>query len=95
MSATCQQQGCGGANEEDGEGAAIGVTKSNVLHEVIEVMNSFDYDIDNSWIMQPDGSYNRLPGSTGNDNFERLAKYYSEIKVEPIKKGIFAKIFAR
>ena len=71
------------------------VTKSNILPNILEVMNAFDSDVDNSWIMQPEGNYLRLPGGTGQDNFERLSNYFEEDKIEPIKKGIFGKLFAR
>lgn len=71
------------------------VTDSNVLDDVIEIMNSFRMDMDNSWIMQPDGTYQKLPGGTGHDNFERLAKHFANEIIKPVKKGLFTRMFGK
>ncbi|MDO5331209.1 MAG: polyphosphate kinase 1 [Bacillota bacterium] len=57
--------------------AFIRVTSKNVEEAVLEIMDAFRMDVDNSWIMQPDGTYMKMPIATGKDEFERLAEYFS------------------
>ena len=70
--------------------AFIDVTNSNVLKDVLEVMDAFRDDVDNSWYMQADGTYLKMPRATGKDNFNRLYKHFAEdTRVKPVRKGLF------
>ncbi len=72
--------------------AFIDVTNSNVLKDVLEVMDAFRDDVDNSWYMQSDGTYAKLPRATGKDNFERLYHHFAEdTKIKPVRRGLFGK----
>ena len=66
--------------------AFIDVTNSNVLSDVQIVLSAFREDVDNSWIMQPDGTYQRMPSGAGKNSFERLAEYYDGYIIEPLSE---------
>jgi len=62
--------------------AFIEITSKELEEDVLQIMESCKMDIDNSWIMQPDGRYQKMPIATGKDAFEAEYEYFSAKKVE-------------
>lgn len=79
--------------------AFIELTTSETKADVLEIMNAYRNDINNSWIMQPNGIYQKFPSAAGNDSFERLAEYFASRKVymssnkEKEREGFFRRLF--
>lgn len=65
--------------------AFIEIKSPAIMSDVLEIMNAFRADINNSWIMQPDGSYQKFPYAAGNDSFEMLYEYFSKRIISPGK----------
>ena len=57
--------------------AFIQVKSPKIEKDVLEIMDAFRADVDNSWIMQPDGSYLKMPVASGKNAFERLYQYFT------------------
>lgn len=66
--------------------AFIQVSSPDIKADVLEIMNSFRDDINNSWIMQPDGLYQKLPSAAGRDNFDRLYDYFAKKDISFVEK---------
>ncbi len=65
--------------------AFIEIKSPAIMSDVLEIMEAFRADINNSWIMQPDGAYQKLPYAAGNDSFEKLYDYFSKRVITPGK----------
>lgn len=68
--------------------AFIEVKSKEIKGDVLEIMDAFRSDVDNSWIMQPDGSYQKLPIGSGKNAFDRLYEYFSKKTVVIEKPSI-------
>ena len=74
--------------------AFIELKAKNTQADAMEIMEAFRDDIDNSWIMQPDGSYQKLPSAAGRDSFERLYGYFTkQLIAMPVAPGRAKKLF--
>lgn len=75
--------------------AFIEIKSKESEEQVLEVMHAFREDINNSWIMQPDGTYQKMPTAAGKDSFEYLREYFAKKEITtsgPQRDNIFDKI---
>jgi len=81
--------------------AFVLVTDPDLRAQVLEVMEAFRRDDVKGWEMQPDGTYKKAAEPVGEDSQERLFRYFSAQRVEPLpeetpkKRGFFARLFGR
>jgi len=79
--------------------AFIEVKSKELKEQVLEIVRAYKEDINNSWIMQPDGSYQKLPSAAGKDSFEELANYFrSKLigeKQEESKPSLLKRLFGK